>query len=109
MLEIITSGYIPIIAHIERYDYLKVEDYVIIREYGGLISINSSSIRGLFTSKKCKYLLKKEICDFVCSDCHDSKNRLVSFKGAKRFIKYHLKCRKYYDKLFNHIPVFLND
>lgn len=24
--EIITSGYIPIIAHIERYDYLKVED-----------------------------------------------------------------------------------
>lgn len=49
------------------------------------------------------------MCDFVCSDCHDSKCRLVSFKGAKRFIKYHLKCRKYYDKLFNHIPVFLND
>ena len=91
------------------YDYLKVEDYVIMREYGGLISINSSSIRGLFTSKKCKYLLKKGMCDFVCSDCHDSKNRLVSFKGAKRFIKYHLKYRKYYDKLFNHIPVFLND
>ena len=107
--EIITSGYIPIIAHIERYDYLKVEDYVIIKKYGGLISINSSSIRGLFTSKKCKYLLKKGMCDFVCSDCHDSKNRLVSFKGAKRFIKYHLKYRKYYDKLFNHIPVFLND
>ncbi len=107
--EIIIAGYIPIIAHIERYDYLKVEDYVIIREYGGLISINSSSIRGLFTSKKCKYLLKKGMCDFVCSDCHDSENRLVSFKGAKRFIKYHLKCRKYYDKLFNHIPVFLNE
>ena len=107
--EIIIAGYIPIIAHIERYDYLKVEDYVIIREYGGLISINSSSIRGLFTSKKCKYLLKKGMCDFVCSDCHDSKNRLVRFKGAKRFIKYHLKYRKYYDKLFNHIPVFLNE
>lgn len=107
--EIIIAGYIPIIAHIERYDYLKVEDYVIIRKYGGLISINSSSIRGLFTSKKCKCLLKKGMCDFICSDCHDSKNRLVSFKGAKRFIKYHLKYRKCYDKLFNSNPIFLNE
>lgn len=107
--EIITSGYIPIIAHIERYDYLKYEDYAIIKKYGGLISINSSSFRGLFTSKKCKYLLRNGMCDFVASDCHDSKSRLVRFKGAKRFIKYHLKYRKFYDNLFNHIPVFLND
>lgn len=107
--EIIIAGFIPIIAHIERYDYLKIEDYVIIKKYGGLISINSSSIRGLFTSKKCKYLLKKGMCDFVCSDCHDSKYRLVNFKGAKRFIKYHFKYRKYYNKIFNNIPIFLNE
>lgn len=107
--EMVIEGFIPIIAHIERYDYLKYEDYAIIRKYGGLISINSLSIRGLFTSKRCKYLLRKGMCDFVTSDCHDSKYRLVNFKGAKRFIKYHLRCRKYYSKLFNSNPIFLNE
>lgn len=107
--EIVIAGYIPIIAHIERYDYLKHEDYAIIKSCGGLISINSSSFWGLFTSKKCKYLLRKGMCDFVTSDCHDSKHRIVDFKRARRFIKYHLKCRKYYDELFNSNPIFLNE
>ena len=107
--ELVIKGFIPIIAHIERYDYLKYEDYAIIRKYGGLISINSLSIRGLFTSKRCKYLLRKGMCDFVTSDCHDSKYRLVNFKGAKRFIRHHLRCRKYYSKLFNSNPIFLNE
>lgn len=107
--ELVVEGYIPIVAHIERYSYLKYEDYDIIKRTGGLISINSSSIKGIFTSKRCKYLLKKGICDFVCSDCHDSINRLVDFKKSKRFIKSRLGYRKSYERLFEVTPCFLNN
>lgn len=68
------KGYIPVVAHIERYWYIdtldKVED---IKTSGGLIQVNSDSVVGL-NGKGCKKfvykLIKAGLVDFVASDYH---------------------------------------
>ncbi len=70
-------GFIPIIAHIERYEYLDFKDlYEIfeIKNLGGLIQINASSLvkRADKTyMKRVKRLLRNDLVDFIASDCHD--------------------------------------
>lgn len=66
-------GFDPIIAHPERYRYLKWSDYEIIRKMGGLIQINASSIIGYNGSdieKTAFRLIKAGWVDFVGSDIH---------------------------------------
>lgn len=82
MYEINIRGYIPIVAHVERYG-LDFEDIIDIKEGGGLIQINSSilSLNKPFLNK----LIKKNLIDFVASDCHDLK-RNVDFVDIKKYI-----------------------
>ena len=88
-------GYKPIIAHIERYDYLTKEDYHEISKYA-LIQVNSSSFFNKAYKKTCMYLLKNNLIDFVASDCHD-KYRNVSFSKTFKLIK--KKNKDLYEKI----------
>jgi protein-tyrosine phosphatase len=67
-------GFLPIIAHPERYPYLDCEgDVGIIRRMGGAIQINASSIVGKYgagVQKNCFRMLKAGAVDFVASDLH---------------------------------------
>ncbi len=67
-------GYVPIIAHPERYPYLdKIRDIEIIRRMGGLIQLNAASIVGKYgaTIQKAAFsLLKLGWIDFIASDIH---------------------------------------
>ncbi|MBU1144334.1 MAG: hypothetical protein KJ971_00570 [Firmicutes bacterium] len=67
-------GYCPIIAHAERYSYLKsLSDYEIIKKMGGLIQINAGSVigqSGLTIKKFIHKLIKNNLIDFVASDIH---------------------------------------
>ncbi len=46
--ELISAGYIPVIAHVERYDALKAEDNIIdLRRMGCLMQMNYDSIMGI--------------------------------------------------------------
>lgn len=76
------DGFIPIIAHVERYD-LSFEEIVDLKEEGNLIQVNARSILGL--SKKgnkhlARKLIKKKIADFVSSDAH----RLGDYDSLKK-------------------------
>lgn len=95
------KGYIPIIAHIERYSYLNNEDYLKIKKEGALIQINASSFNYSNTKKIIKYLLKNNLVDFVASDCHDLNRRSVDFFKIKKYIY------KKYKEQYHHI--FEND
>lgn len=95
------KGYIPIIAHIERYSYLNNEDYLKIKKEGALIQINASSFNYTNTKKIIKYLLKNNLVDFVASDCHDLNRRSVDFFKIKKYIY------KKYKEQYHHI--FEND
>ena len=103
--DIKVSGFIPIVAHIERYSYLKEQDYKDIAKYA-LIQINSKSITDKYYKKQIKYLLKNKLVSFVASDCHNLDRRCVDFTDAKKIIS--KKYKDQYDKLFNNLPEFFN-
>lgn len=74
------NGYIPIIAHPERYDCVK-EDWELAiegRRRGALFQINKGSLSGRHGEKAricaCR-LLDLDIVDFVASDAHDPEYR----------------------------------
>lgn len=76
---LIESGYVPIIAHPERYSYVQdrpeyVEELI---EMGALFQSNYGSIIGLYGSKAkktLKILLKRDLIHFFGSDVHKEKH-----------------------------------
>ena len=97
-------GYKPIVAHIERYRYLKLEDYDDIKAQGALIQVNTKSFLNKGYKKQLKYLLKNHLIDFIASDCHNE-NRDIDFNEVKKLIS--KKYKDQFDKLFVEIPEFL--
>ena len=85
--ELSAAGYIPIVAHIERYPYLKKQDYFDIKDAGALIQSNSGSFSHFSSRGLIKYLLKNDLVDFVASDAHDPIKRKVDFSFVHTYIK----------------------
>ncbi len=80
------AGFIPIIAHPERYNSLDSFDIEEIKSVGGLIQINASSIiNGSFSTRRMvKKLLKLKLVDFIASDIHF--NRKLVLDKAKKYV-----------------------
>ena len=88
----IKRGYKPIIAHVERYQYIdsseKIEELI---EAGAKIQVNASSIIGKDGGKRKKFvnkLISAGLIDFVGSDIHESRKNY--FKSA-----YDSVCKKH--------------
>ncbi len=71
---VISLGYVPVIAHLERYPYVsKTKDYEIMKRMGALIQVNARSIvrhSDFAAHNKAMKLLKAGLVDFVASDQH---------------------------------------
>ena len=85
--DLTTLGFKPIVAHVERYRYLSLEDIYEIKQVGGLIQVNADSIVG--EGKKVhlrlvKKLFKHGLVDFVASDIHAE--RPFEMKSAYNYI-----------------------
>lgn len=71
----ITEGYKPILAHVERYPFYnnnwdKIEDF---RRRGCLLQLNINSLSGHYgphVKKMAEQLIDKDLIDVVGSDCH---------------------------------------
>lgn len=93
MFEIMHAGYVPVIAHPERYTYFQ-EDYSLVdslRESGVMFQSNYSSILGFYgknAEKLFKYMLKKEYIDFLGTDIHHINKSYVldNFKKIEKKI-----------------------
>ena len=69
--ELKTNGYIPIVAHIDRYVYADKEIAREIKEVGGLIQINATTLCGsLFRRHRAFEFIKEGLVDFIASDVH---------------------------------------
>lgn len=70
-----TEGYLPILAHPERYNSLKtVEDVKKIKRKGARLQLNALSVVGFYgteTQKKARLWLTNGLYDFVCTDAHN--------------------------------------
>ena len=101
--ELKIRGYIPILAHVERYRAVHENINLIknaIKE-GALIQINASSL----TSKGpkefervCNDLIKQNMVHFVATDAHSSTRRRPLIKDA-----YDVVCSKYGESLANNL------
>lgn len=91
------NGYIPIVAHVERYSYLTQDDIKSISNSGGLLQVNASAFEKRKTRRLVKFMLKNGILNFVASDCHGM-TRGVDFKAAKKYIS--KKFKNEYNKIF---------
>ena len=83
LYEIEVKGYVPCIAHVERYfqdglDLEIIEDW---KEKGYVFQVNRSSLLGIHGStieKNAWELLKKGYAHVIASDCHRASGRRVS-------------------------------
>jgi protein-tyrosine phosphatase len=78
--ELVLHGYIPVIAHAERYSCLTgdIEGADSLRELGAWIQLNADAIlgmEGISTKKFCKKMLKAGYVDVVASDSHGMDRR----------------------------------
>ncbi len=91
MYKVESSGYIPIVAHVERYsDIVSHPAYVAeLIKMGCLIQVNASSIMGKYgfgISHFTRKLLKDGLVHFVASDAHDTKGRAPQLLECRNFV-----------------------
>ena len=86
------AGFIPIIAHVERYSDIvshptRVRDLI---QMGCFIQVNASSIMGKYgfgISHFTKKLLKEELVHFIASDAHDTGRRAPHLLDCRNYVE----------------------
>ncbi|MGB0174856.1 MAG: CpsB/CapC family capsule biosynthesis tyrosine phosphatase [Acholeplasmataceae bacterium] len=71
-------GFEVIIAHVERYNYLTVEDMIELKHIGVYLQVNASSVIKAGHpehAKRARMLIKHDLIDFVASDSHNTTSR----------------------------------
>lgn len=88
----IMEGYVPIIAHFERYNCLadKIKKCEELVGMGALLQVNASSVlgeQGIRTKKYIKKLMKKNLISFVASDAHEDVHRVPKLKECYLYVQ----------------------
>ena len=89
--DLILHGYIPIVAHVERYACMveRLERVEMLRDMGALIQVNADAVLGIDGLKAKGYvkkLLKKGHVDFVASDSHGIKERVNNLGKCRDYL-----------------------
>ena len=110
---VMTNGYIPVIAHPERYAYVgkKMEFIKELKDMGVLFQGNYLSLFGKYgkeAKKNLQKMLKDDIISFIGSDIHhdDELHSDKIYKDIKKCVK---KDSKVEDILYNNINYIIKD
>ena len=71
------NGYIIVLAHPERYQYLSMKDYEQLAGRGVLLQLNLLSLVGYYSDnikKKSEFLIDQELISLAGTDCHNMKH-----------------------------------
>ena len=79
-LTVADMGYIPVYAHVERYDCLKKTSQIerLRDDCGALIQINAGTVlrkHSFFRERFFRHLFEDELVDFIATDSHDLPGR----------------------------------
>ncbi len=106
--QIISDGYVPIVAHPERYGFVAEQKDSIYRmkDLGALLQVNKGSLKGRFGKKEMNIAL--EIvetfqADFIASDGHSQYSRTPNLADVHEFVSETFSY-DYGDLLFNVNP-----
>ena len=83
------AGYVPILAHAERYMKLSVGAIKMLKQDGILVQINAGSCFGTFGARArhlAKKILALRLADFVGSDGHNMNDRSPEIRRCYEFI-----------------------
>lgn len=91
LLRIKSKGYIPVLAHPERYIYMSGNDYRQLKGIGIMFQLNLFSLAGSYgksTKEKSKWMLKNRLYDLVGSDTHNVNHleKIISNHISKKLI-----------------------
>ena len=77
--ELMSAGYIPVLAHVERYDCLQqMDNFHSLKAGGALFQMNASAVSGGILSRKSRWskkILKAGLIDYIASDMHNLTSR----------------------------------
>ena len=96
---LINNGYIPIVAHVERYYALHnaIQWVSVLRKIGCLFQVNAYSFVGERNEKIKKFaktLLREKYISFIGSDAHKTNHRPYAIQSGINYI--HRKCDAQY-------------
>lgn len=79
----------PIIAHVERYNYLKNEKALtLLRQMGCIIQVDAQCLFQCLKNRCfCIKMIKAGLIDVIASDCHDIKIRMPNLSKAYEIIE----------------------
>ena len=106
-------GIIPIIAHPERYEFIKKDKKKVkeLLEFNTLLQVNVESLTGKYgkkAKKVAKWLLKKDLVSFVATDIHRVSNKTEIDKAYKKLKKL-VKKDRYIELTYNNPLRVLNN
>ena len=106
--ELITHGYQPIIAHVERYFCCqKMEKIQELKDMGALVQLNAGSVLGEEGWKLkifCLDLMKKDLVDFIASDTHNTSDRKLNLKKCASYVTKKMG-KQYAERIFFNNPL----
>ncbi len=95
--EVIRSGFVPVVAHIERYDALEdeAEKVAALIDMGCYMQVNSSSIlkpklfndRHKTFKRRAQFFLENDLVHFVASDMHNLDKRRPYMEEAYQLVE----------------------
>ncbi|MDD4820733.1 MAG: histidinol phosphatase [Flavobacteriales bacterium] len=77
LFEISLKGYLPILAHPERYAFMSKNDYKLLKDYGCEFQLNIAALGGRYGSRiydNAKYLMDNYMYNYAGSDIHGERH-----------------------------------
>lgn len=107
------SGYIPIIAHPERYSFIQSNPRDIIKffEKGAIIQINATSLtnhRGSLMQDVALSFLENDLAAIISSDCHSTFQRIPDLSEAYAFVSSNFSSAYAEDLFYNNPLAVIN-
>lgn len=89
---LLNGGYVPILAHVERYTALRGKKQILRELHGNgvLLQVDSQSVFGGFGLGTCRWargILNEKMADIVASDAHDLRSRPPGLDRSFRYIE----------------------
>ena len=90
--EILALGYVPVLAHVERYMQLMEKHFAAIsemRKMGALIQVNAGSVtgdNGYKTKRATRTMLKMKLVDLIGTDAHSDGRRSPRMKDCAIYL-----------------------
>lgn len=97
LYEVMLGGYMPVIAHPERYQYATKQQYARWKEKDYMFQLNLLSLTGAYgglAMEKSHYMLQHNMYDFVGSDMHRLDN-FIKFISAMKLSSKEIEALNY--------------